>query len=72
MDVNLVVAGAVVGAKEEGLWQGGDQFGVPGPGDRDAGEGHVGCYGAIERAGDAFLQKIGAVGRGWNEKVGDC
>lgn len=43
MDVDLVVAGAVVGAEEEGFGQGGDELGVPGAGDGDAGEGHVGC-----------------------------
>ena len=43
MDVDLVVAGAVVGTKEEGLGQGSDEFRVPRAGDGDAREGHVGC-----------------------------
>jgi hypothetical protein len=63
VDVDLVVACAVVAAKDERLRQSVDEFFVPDSGDGYAREGHVGGNNAVERARGAFLEEVCAVGR---------
>lgn len=62
VDIDLVVAGSVVGAELEGFGQGVDEFFVPDAGDVDAGEGPVGDEDVVEASRVAFLDEVGAVG----------